>query len=242
MTIFAVPTLAGTPADLRDIVLFLDPDEQIVGLDVRLRAIAICLLVDLQAEDNRGMREERERYESIATLARQLQEKLAAVAWPGMLLNPLGRTRAVHEKQPPQRPKQLQHRVCALLDMGEGSRTRCSWLAGRPRMSRPVCQAAPVRRRSTLDRGDALAVFSRVCAELLQDVTRKPPAISEDGKLADLVSRLCRYAVGTDEPEPVGIGHHAKKAAGKLRKKIRCELAKIRPIHTLKTSPLTSRM
>ena len=104
MTIFAVPTLAGTPADLRDIVLFLDPDEQIVGLDVRLRAIAICLLVDLQAEDNRGMREERERYESIATLARQLQEKLAAVAWPGMLLNPLGRTRAVHEKQPPQRP------------------------------------------------------------------------------------------------------------------------------------------
>ena len=70
---------------------FLDPDEQVVRLDVRLRAIATTLLIELHfAKDKPGLTEERERYKRIAKGARQLQRDLAAVASQGMLLNPLG--------------------------------------------------------------------------------------------------------------------------------------------------------
>jgi hypothetical protein len=216
------PEPAGTPDDLRDIALLLDPDEQVVRLDVRLRAIATTLLIELHfAKDKPGLTEERERYKRIAKGARQLQRDLAAVASRGMLLNPLGRVWAMEELKetssredvvsPPRGIVPSSFNIGYALCSRWGKDAHPLFLVNKA-AKHVVASLKPYARLA-----DPKGNFARACAKLWQDVRREPPDISERGELADLTKRLWKYALGTDAP---GLGSRAKTAARgmKLRK------------------------
>jgi hypothetical protein len=208
------PDPKGTQAELRAIARFINPDalpKEAVRLEAHLRAIAIYLLLCLHADDKRGMREERERYQDIAKLARQLEEKLAAVASRGRLLSPLGARRT----QPPKGSGSNYDVAYAICSKWE---TYPLFLLRQT--AKKVADSLPGGRgKGTLQarvQGDPKGLFADACAKLLLDFKREPPKDSARGELADLMNRLWRFAVGADPPASIRSGSAARAAAHRL--------------------------